>query len=261
MGSLFLGLFLAWYRGAELQSFHWFNDHAEWLAMDKIGHAFSVFCYCRILWVAFNWCRFSRKRALLYSVILPPVIWTSIELSDGFFPFYGASWGDIMANCSGAIFFGVQIYFFGKISSYIKFSFMPTELAAMRPGLLGGWLLPQILKDYNGQTYWLSMPVKKLTRLPFIPRWLLISFGYKGYGMVGARSNEGFTDNGEFLDFSHIIRERRFYLSLDVDYQKVRWMRNPKTRPFLRFLNAFKMPAPALCVSDTGRVRFYWMYW
>jgi hypothetical protein len=38
-----------------------------------------------------------------------------------------------------------------------KFSFHTTQYAQYRPNVLGSSLAEQILKDYNGQTYWLSV--------------------------------------------------------------------------------------------------------
>ncbi|TAD94403.1 MAG: hypothetical protein EAY75_00090 [Bacteroidetes bacterium] len=42
-----------------------------------------------------------------------------------------------------------------------KFSFFPTPFAEQRPELLGKNISQQWLKDYNGQTYWLSVDIDK----------------------------------------------------------------------------------------------------
>ena len=45
--------------------------------------------------------------------------------------------------------------YFGKNNVlHPKFSFHQTKFASQRPETLGASLNEQILKDYNGQTYW-----------------------------------------------------------------------------------------------------------
>jgi len=40
-----------------------------------------------------------------------------------------------------------------------------------------------ILKDYNGQTYWLSLNLKDITGVSAMPEWLSVSGGYSATGM------------------------------------------------------------------------------
>ena len=37
------GLYFLWYAGYPQSSFHFYNDNAEWLQMDKAGHAASAY--------------------------------------------------------------------------------------------------------------------------------------------------------------------------------------------------------------------------
>src|SRR5687767_1410367 len=38
-----VGLNQLWYKDSEKQSFHFFNDNAEWKQVDKVGHFYSAF--------------------------------------------------------------------------------------------------------------------------------------------------------------------------------------------------------------------------
>jgi hypothetical protein len=60
---------------------------------------------------------------------------------------------DIIANASGTALF--VLWKEQRITP--KFSFHTTQYAQYRPNVLGSSLAEQMLKDYNGQTYWLSV--------------------------------------------------------------------------------------------------------
>jgi hypothetical protein len=68
-----------------------------------------------------------------------------------------------------------------------KFSFHTTQYAQYRPNVLGSSLAEQMLKDYNGQTYWLSVNTPSIKAQN--PKWLNLAIGYGANGML--------TGNGE----------------------------------------------------------------
>jgi hypothetical protein len=70
-----------------------------------------------------------------------------------------------------------------------KFSFHTTQYAQYRPNVLGSSLAEQMLKDYNGQTYWLSVNLHSFYKGSKIPKWLNLAIGYGANGML--------TGNGE----------------------------------------------------------------
>jgi hypothetical protein len=66
----------------------------------------------------------------------------------------------------------------------LKYSFHRTDFAQVRPNVLGDGLTEEFLKDYNGQTYWLSANINSFLNLDFIPDWLNLAFGYGADGML-----------------------------------------------------------------------------
>ncbi len=44
-----------------------------------------------------------------------------------------------------------------------------------------------LLKDYNGQSYWLSFNVFSFLDIEKIPKWLYLSLGYGGEGMISGK--------------------------------------------------------------------------
>jgi hypothetical protein len=54
-----------------------------------------------------------------------------------------------------------------------KFSFHLTDYASKRPDVLGSNLPERIIKDYNGQTYWLSVNLHSFFKQSKIPNGLI----------------------------------------------------------------------------------------
>jgi hypothetical protein len=142
----------------------------------------------------------------------------------------------------------------------LKFSYAESGLAKYNPSLLGDNTYSRLLKDYNGQTYWLSFNPFSFSKKEqkYFPGWLSLSLGYSAYGMLGGHSNTvlAMDSKGNVLKYE---RERRFYLSLDVDLTKIK-TRSKVLKRLFEALNILKFPAPALELSH-GKARFYYIYY
>ena len=110
----------------------------------------------------------------------------------------------------------------------------------MRPSLLGDNLLSETVKDYNGQTYWLSVDVDKFVSFP---GWLNLAVGYGAQDMVFARDAAN-----EASGFSPY---RQYYLALDVDLSGIR-TRSRVVRTLLYLVSTIRLPAPAIEFSTRG---------
>ena len=104
----------------------------------------------------------------------------------------------------------------------LKFSFHQTDFPPYRPKLLGDTILAeQILKDYNGQTYWLSCNLSSFMKEETkFPKWLNLAFGYGGEGMISGRNEFVTLENGNTI---WMERYRQYYFSLDIDLSRVLW--------------------------------------
>jgi hypothetical protein len=81
------------------------------------------------------------------------IAFLTVEVLDGFSSEWGASSGDIIANASGTALF-VRNYCGRSSGSHLFFH--TTQHAQYRPNVLG-LTCGTNSKDYNGQTYWLSV--------------------------------------------------------------------------------------------------------
>src|SRR6185369_8572935 len=105
-----------------------------------------------------------------------------IEIQDGFSSQWGFSWGDMLANVSGAAAYISQELAWKDQRIQIKLSYWPydynsPELKTRRDQLFGKSLPERILKDYNSQTYWVSGNLHSFMPGTALPKWLNLSLG------------------------------------------------------------------------------------
>jgi len=207
---------------------------------------------------AFKWAGSNRTQQLFIGGTSGLIYMTAIECMDGFSNGWGFSWGDELADVLGASAAISQEALWHKQRIQIKFSYAQSGLAKYNPDLLGKNPYTQVLKDYNGQTYWLSANISSfLKKETKFPKWLNVAVGYSAYGMLAGRYNSFIVqdDQGNVLRFE---RERRFYLSLDVDLTRIK-TRSKFLKSLFSAVNILKFPAPALQLNPKG-IRGYWIY-
>lgn len=245
-----------WYKDSERVPFHFYNDNKGYLQIDKFGHAFGAYIESEI---AYEWLRkagVSKKKSLLYGGSMGIIPQAPIEFFDGIYRGWGFSWGDIAANAAGSIFLIGQEMIFDEQLIKFKFSFYPTSYAKETNGLLGDNIGEFLFYDYNSHTYWFSTSISKISGLKKLPKWISISAGYGAEGMLGEFENKTSWKGQSLPD---LVRERQFFLSLDVD-----WVEIPTDRPFLKklfsALNHIKLPFPTLEYNTQNEFAFHWLY-
>ncbi|MGE0560878.1 MAG: DUF2279 domain-containing protein [Flavobacteriales bacterium] len=245
------GLSQLWYKNQTSGNFHFFNDNEEWLYMDKIGHSMTSYYIGKVGYEALNWSGISQKKSVWYGGTLGFVFLSTVEIFDGFSNGYGFSIGDMFANAFGTGLFITQQLGWNEQRILLKYSFYPTDYASKRPNLLGENFMQQTLKDYNGQTYWLSVNVASfLTNESTFPKWLNVALGYGADGMLGGRNNT-FISNNQYFDYSNTKRQKQFYLSLDIDLTRIK-TENKIASGLLHTFGFIKFPFPALMIEESG---------
>ena len=248
----------AWFEPYNTGKFHFFNDNKEWNQMDKCGHAFTCYQTGRLMMDAFDWAGYNKNTKLIVAGGIGLYYMTAIEVMDGFSEGWGFSAGDIAANALGAGLAVSQEAAWNEQRILLKFSYSQSGLAEYDPSLLGENIYTQVLKDYNGQTYWLSVnPSSFMKKQNKFTKWLNVAFGYSSYGMLGGFSNE-FAIQDKDGNVYRYDRERRYYFSLDVDLTRIK-TRSKFLKGLFSAFNVLKFPAPALQLSKKG-ARGYWIY-
>ena len=242
-----LGLNQLWYADFERSKFHTINDNSAWLQMDKLGHVFTSYQLGKYGSHLLNWSGVSERDQLFYGATLGFSFLTAVEVLDGYSKEWGFSWGDILANGSGTGLYIGQELLWKEQRIALKYSFHQTKYAKQRPDKLGETYLEQTLKDYNGQTYWLSANLHSFFKESKIPKWLNVAVGYGAEGMLtGTKDvdNQVLTSNERY---------RQYYLSFDINLSKI--STNSKLlRSILDVFNMIKIPFPALEFNKKGTV-------
>jgi hypothetical protein len=245
----------AWYKGYPRSSFHFFNDNDEWLQMDKCGHA----------WTSYNIGNFGikllrssgvdRKEAIWYGGFLGALYMLNIEILDGLSKEWGFSPGDFTANTIGAAAVIGEQLAWDEQRIRMKWSFHQTQYPQYNHDQLGTGLTEEMLKDYNGQSYWYSANIYSfLDRNSKFPKWLNVALGYGAEGMTDAVKN---------LDDSSVpkyVRYRQFYLSLDADLTKIK-TKSKLLATIFDIAGVLKIPAPTLEYNKINKFVFHPIYY
>lgn len=255
------GLYSLWYKDYTGSRFHSFNDNGEWLQMDKAGHAFSTFQLSRIGSASYAWTGMPKKKAAFLGTGSALLVMTSVEIFDGFSDHWGFSWGDITANTLGASCFLLQDMTWHEPRIKFCYSFHQTMYADIRPALLGSTFTEQVLKDYNGQTIWLSGNIRSFApSWNTVPKWLNIAIGYGAEGMVGGHDNIFTDDNNQISDYSlKYPRIRQYYLSVDIDLTKTN-VKPGLLRSVFQTIGMIKIPAPSIELNSHGKITLHPIY-
>lgn len=243
-----------WYNDYPKSDFHMKNDNAQWLQMDKVGHVYSSYHMGRVGAELLEWSGADKRSQLIYGSTLGFAFLGTVEVFDGYSSEWGFSWGDMMANASGTALYVSQELLWKEQRIVPKFSFHTTSYASARPNVLGESLNEQILKDYNGQTYWLSGNIHSFFKGSKIPKWMNVAAGYGAEGMI---TGDDVLVNTVF--FPEKTRIRQFYLSLDVDLTKIE-TKSPALKTLFSIFNTIKIPAPTFEINSLGKSKFHIFY-
>ena len=250
-GGTLLALNGLWYKDYPRSSFHFKNDNNDWKQMDKAGHLMTSYYLGKVGMEVLDWSGVSKKNQLIYGATLGFTFLTAVEVLDGFSEEWGASPGDILANATGTALLVGQELLWQEQRITVKYSFHQTNFAKQRPNTLGENFLQQSLKDYNGQTYWISANIWSFNKQSSIPKWLNVAFGYGAEGML----------YGETKPTNPITQDpyRQFYLSLDLDLTKIE-TKSKLLQSVFSVVNFIKIPSPTLEINTKGQVKFHYLY-
>jgi hypothetical protein len=211
--------------------------------MDKMGHATTAYTIGAVQYDLMRWCGVHNDASIAIGSLTAIGYMSIIEVLDGFSSKWGFSKGDMLANLIGTALFAGQQKGWGAQRISLRFSYHASIFPQYYPQELGTSWISRILKDYNGQTYWLSFNMAGfLPGSSGFPSWLNLNLGYGAEGMIGARSNPASLNGKAIPEYK---RFRQFYLAPDIDLNRV----SSANRPYVTaaYLTRFlKFPTPAV---------------
>ena len=253
-----IGLQYLWYKKFPHGKFHFFNDNAEWLNVDKVGHATTAYNIAAFQNNLMRWGGIRSGTAALVGTLTGLAFMTMIEVMDGHSAKWGFSKGDMLANIAGCVLFEGQQLLWHEQRISLKYSYHGTLFPQYYPAELGSNLPERMLKDYNGQSYWLSFNIASfLPSSDHFPRWLNATVGYGAEGMIGAMKNPDEIDGRPIPSFQ---RYRQFYFSFDTDLYRIDGL-SPLASSLLEVNRVIKTPAPALEWNEVQGFVFHPVYY
>ncbi len=211
-----------------------------------------------------RWTGISRNKRIWIGGMSGAMYQTAIEIFDGFSKEWGWSWSDFGANILGSGFLVAQELAWDEQRIQLKWSFHrkrynDPSLNNRSHEIFGTGNAERFLKDYNGQTYWLSTTLKSFFPASNLPPWLQLSVGTGVEGLFGARQNTGIDKSGN-ISFQRpdINRFRQWYLAPDIDLTKIK-TKKKGVKIALNILNIVKFPTPSLEYSN-GNMKWNWFH-
>ena len=268
-----IGLYNTWYRKFPQEGFHLFNDNGEWNNMDKYGHVYSAYFQSLLCYKGAKWVGINEDKSILTGVICGGLFQTTIEIMDAFSSEWGFSIGDVTANVVGLGAFAVQQKYWGEQRIFLKLSSYPqpypdqfvvgssgtsVSLGQRAQNLFGTSFAERFLKDYNAQTYWVSVNIHSfLPEGNKWPVWLNIAAGIGADNLYGGFDNTWSSAGETFsVDPNAYPRVTQFYLGTDIDLTKIK-TNNQLLKGVFSIFNIFKMPSPAIELNTQGEIRFH----
>lgn len=259
------GLYFGWYKQYPQTRFHFFNDNREWKQVDKVGHGYSAYVESYASMEVWRLAGASRSHRVWIGGLSGAVYQTIFETLDGFSEGWGWSWGDFAANIAGSGILIGQELAWKEQRIHFKFSahgrtYADPELNKATVKVYGQTWAQRLIKDYNCQTYWLSVNLKSFMKESNLPPWLSVAFGYGADGVFGSKYNSYSDEFGnEIFNRTDIVRYRQYYIAPDIDLTKIR-TKNKLLKLAFGALNILKFPLPSLEYNSKKEFKFHFLH-
>lgn len=235
LGALYLGsgIFIHYYQANawwkdNRSSFHFQSDNDYALLIDKVGHFYGAILLAHAFSAGLEAGNIQSETAAIWGSAMSLAFQMYVEIQDGFGPDWGFSPSDAVADVLGAGYALGQYYFPFLKNFQFRFSYIPSS--DYKFGTHKG----NVIDDYEGQKYWLSLRMKNLlpdAAAKYWPSFLMLSGG------VGVKD---LTPGGGGY--------REYYIALDIDAEEI-----PVYGSFWQFvkntLNFFHFPMPGVRIT------------
>ena len=243
VGTYSLGLVAMnelWYKNYPKSNFHFINDNSSWLQMDKMGHIATSY-YSGVNGIKlYRWAGIDEKKAIWIGGLRGTFYNSIIEILDGFSENWGASMGDFASNSFGSFIAISQELYWKEQRILIKYSYSRSDLSYQNSELFGDNFFQRTFKDYNGQTYWISMNINSMFRVDNsqFPDWLNLALGHSAKDMTSPNNT---TNDGRY---------RQFFLSFDIDLMRIK-SKNKILSVLSNVFGYIKIPFPTVEYSNS----------
>jgi hypothetical protein len=243
IGTL-IGLYSFEYKNDLHSHFQIKTVNGDWrMGMDATHHATASYHIGRLGFDLLRWAGINETRSTWLGGLSGFFLLSSQEIFDGFDKQWAASASDLAANTMGAALFISQQLAWHNQKIVIKWSYHTTSFPGYSPDHLGSNAFQQMIKDYNGQTFWMSANLKSFAhRDSRMPRWLNIAVGLGATGITGPPVNQPLIRSIPVPAFE---RQRLFYIAPDIDLSRIR-THSAALKWIFEAIGFLKFPFPAI---------------
>jgi hypothetical protein len=236
LGGLYYRMKTAWWNDGNAR-FHIYYNYTYIDNVDKIGHLYGGALFTECFGLGLKWSGLDDESSLLYGAFLSSLVYTGIEMKDGFAPDWGFDPVDLGGSLIGAFYPYIQKKIPFLESFNLKYSYYPSNSDYFKRMNAASKNNQFFNDDYEGQTFWLTANIKNL--LPdkidsFMPDFLNIACGV---------SVENLSDPNN--------KHRVYVISPDIDLVKLFKPDSEFLKALLRLFNYIHIPLPALRVSPS----------
>ncbi len=238
LGGFYLRMKTAWWKDTS-RKFHFSYDDKYVKNIDKVGHLYGAVLFTEGFGLGLKWSGLDEDGALLYGGILSTIVYTGIEIKDGFAPYWGFDPGDMTADLIGAFYPYLQT----KVEFLKDFNFKWSYWPSKNPYFSNIDGINQqdqfFTDDYEGQTFWLSVNIRNY--IPQSIRSFWPDFMYIAAGL-SVKNLDGH-GNGDYI----------IIISPDISLQKLFKPDNDFLNSLLGYFDYLHFPLPAIQVSPGFR--------
>ncbi len=216
--------------------FHFENDFKYALNLDKFGHFAAGVILGESFYEGYRWAGLSEFKSYLFAGLSAMATHIAIDVKDGYSPAWGFSIFDVLSGTLGGFWPMAERYV--PVFKYVdlKWSYWINSTYFYDKTTHRGEAV--FTDDYVNQTFWASFKPYRL--LPasvrkYYPSWLAFAAGLS----IDEKAMDFHAPDKE--------RHREVYLALDYDLEAFR-PQSRMARTFIKYLNYFKLPAPAIQV-------------
>jgi uncharacterized protein YfiM (DUF2279 family) len=236
------------FRDYPYGNFHLKHDWKTWRGLDKFYHNYGSYQMSAVFYQANRISGLDSIEALNLAFLESTIFSTTKEFADGHIDIGGWSWNDILMNFTGNSLFYTQQRWWGRQRIQYKFNYFSSGIQQFSPKVLGTSYKNYWLKDYNGETFWLSSSLGdwNLTENKWL-KPLGICIGYGANNLIGEWDNPNtFT----------LPRYSQYYLGLDINWQQIP-TQNKLLKTMFFLLNRFRFPLPSIEFNSLGKLQFH----
>lgn len=234
LGGIYYRWKTAWWNEGTT-NFHIYYNYTYIDNVDKVGHLYGGILFTECFGVGLRWAGLNEESSLLYGGIISTLIYTGVELKDGFAPTWGFDPLDLGASVIGAFYPYTQAKIPFLKNFNFKWSYYPSNSIYYNNMNKQSRNNQFFNDDYEGQTFWLTANLKNLMPQKinsFLPDFLNLALGI---------SVENLADP--------LNKHRVLILSPDIDITKLIQTDSGILKEILRLLNYIHLPLPAIRIS------------